>query len=119
MSEAIRTLRFPVDVVANSADWGVEKPAPAFFARVAEVAHTPPGEIAYVGDRVDNDVLPSHEAGMVSVFLRRGPWGLVQARWPEADIADIHLDSLADLPARLGELPAPPPAPGERGELAR
>ena len=121
MTEAIRALDLPVDVVANSADWGVEKPSPAFFVRVAEVSDTPPAQIAYVGDRVDNDVLASHEAGMVSVFLRRGPWGFAQARWPEARVADIRLDSLEDLAARLRELPEPPAAPGagEDGELAR
>jgi FMN phosphatase YigB (HAD superfamily) len=119
MSEAIRALDLPVDVVANSADWGVTKPSPAFFLRVAEVSGTPPGQIAYVGDRVDNDVVPSHEAGMVSVFLRRGPWGFAQERWPEANVADIRLDSLDGLAARLRELPGPPAAAGGHGELAR
>ena len=35
----LREVDAPVDVVASSASWGVEKPSPAFFARVvAEVA---------------------------------------------------------------------------------
>ncbi len=89
------------DFVASSARWGVEKPDPAFFARVAEAAGLPPAEIAHVGDRLDNDVLPARRAGMQAVFLRRGPWGLAHAAWPQAAEADLRLNSLADLPRAL------------------
>jgi HAD superfamily hydrolase (TIGR01549 family) len=99
------SLGLDLDVVASSAAWGVEKPDPAFFARVAAVAGLPPSEIAYVGDRVDNDVLPAKAAGMTAVFLRRGPWGYVHASWPEAAAADLRIDSLADLPAALSVTP--------------
>jgi FMN phosphatase YigB (HAD superfamily) len=91
----------PVDVIASSAGWGVEKPAPAFFTRVAEAANTAPERIAYVGDRLDNDVLPARAAGMVAVFLRRGPWGYLHALRPEVAQADIQIESLSELPARL------------------
>jgi len=111
MTDALRALDLPVDVIENSADWGVEKPDAAFFARVAVRAELPPARIAYVGDRLDNDVLPAREAGMVSVFLRRGPWGLVQARWPEASLAALRIDSLAELPDALASLD-PGPEPG-------
>ncbi len=95
------SLGLDLDVIASSAAWGVEKPDPAFFTRVAEAAGLPPSEVAYVGDRVDNDVLPAKAAGMTAVFLRRGPWGYVHAAWPEAAAADIRIDSLAELPAAL------------------
>jgi len=68
-------LRAHVDFVGSSATWGVDKPAPEFFARLAELAGVEPGKIAYVGDRVDNDVTPALAAGMVGVHVRRGPWG--------------------------------------------
>ncbi len=90
-----------VDVIASSASWGVEKPSPAFFERIAREAGCDAGAIAYVGDRVDNDVVPAAEAGMVGVFLRRGPWGYLQASWPEAERAHVTLDSLAELPEAL------------------
>ena len=46
-----------------------------------------PGDVAYVGDRVDNDVVPSSAAGMRAVWLRRGPWGIVPIAAPvEADL---------------------------------
>jgi FMN phosphatase YigB (HAD superfamily) len=104
MTGALRALALPVDVVENSADWGVEKPDPAFFTRVAALAGLPPGRIAYVGDRLDNDVLPAGEAGMVSVFLRRGPWGLAHARLPEVARATLRIETLAELPGALASL---------------
>ena len=38
-----------------------------------------PTEIAYVGDRLDNDVRPAAAAGMVAIFIRRGPGRWIQA----------------------------------------
>jgi HAD superfamily hydrolase (TIGR01662 family) len=93
----LRELGVQVDVVASSASWGVEKPSPAFFARIAAEAGVDPGEIAYVGDRVDNDVVPAADAGMVAVHLRRGPWGHLQADWPEVARAAIRIDGLSEL----------------------
>jgi HAD superfamily hydrolase (TIGR01549 family) len=101
---ALARLDLPADVIASSAGWGVSKPDPRFFAKVIEAAGEPPASIAYVGDRLDNDVLPSLEAGMVSVFVRRGPWGWMHAERPEIERAHIRLDSLLDLPARLAAL---------------
>lgn len=95
-----------VDLVASSAGWGVEKPDPAFFARVASAAGVAPERVAYVGDRVDNDVLPALAAGMTAVFLRRGPWGYVHARRPEAARASLRIESLAELPGALGRIAA-------------
>ena len=69
-------------------EWGLSKPDPAFFARIADELALPPEEIAYVGDRVDYDILPAAAAGMFTVHLRRGPWGVIQAAWREAATAD-------------------------------
>jgi len=97
----LRECGLEVDLVASSESWGVAKPQPEFFQRVVEWLDVPPEQIAYVGDRVDNDVVPANEAGMVSVFVRRGPWGTLQAEWPEADQAAVQIDSLAALPEAL------------------
>ena len=86
------------EVVVDSAFVGVRKPEPEFFARVAIEAGCEPGEIAYVGDRVDFDVIPSRAAGMVAVHIRRGPWGYLQ---PGREQAEICIDSLAELPEAL------------------
>ena len=84
-----------VDFIASSERWGVEKPDPNFFARVADAAGYPGQEITYVGDRLVNDVLPAAAAGMAALFLQRGPWAAVQKGWPEAQgtttISDLRL----------------------------
>ena len=88
-------------MVASSAGLRAAKPAPGFFAAIARLAGFEPAAIAYVGDRVDNDILPALDAGMLAVHIRRGPWGYLHAEWPEARRADIRIDSLAQLPALL------------------
>jgi FMN phosphatase YigB (HAD superfamily) len=90
-----------VDVVTSSAGLGVSKPDPVFFERLVELAGVAPHDLAYVGDRADNDARPALAAGLVAVHLRRGPWGLLQAT-PEGAIA---IESLAELPAALASVP--------------
>jgi FMN phosphatase YigB (HAD superfamily) len=85
---------FPWDLIGISELWGIEKPAPEFFQRVIESLPCAADEIVYVGDRVDNDVLPALAAGMVAVHIVRGPWGRVQKAPPEA----ITIESLHELP---------------------
>jgi FMN phosphatase YigB (HAD superfamily) len=98
LTEAEDLLREHVDLVGSSARWGVEKPAPAFFERIVSECGVAAGAIAYVGDRVDNDVEPALAAGMVGVHIRRGPWGHLHA--PPA--AALRVSSLEELPRVLG-----------------
>ena len=91
----------PADVISSSASLGVRKPDPAFFEKVVALMECRVDEVAYVGDRVDNDVLPAAAAGLVAVHVRRGPWGRLQSSPPEAALA---LDDLASLPEALASL---------------
>jgi HAD superfamily hydrolase (TIGR01549 family) len=77
-----------VDFVASSSSWGVEKPSSEFFARVVAACGCDPAAIVYVGDRIDNDIVPAVEAGLQTYFVRRGPWAIIQQSWPEA--AAVH-----------------------------
>jgi FMN phosphatase YigB (HAD superfamily) len=86
-----------VDWAASSAELGVEKPSPQFFERLLEVAGRPGAEVAYVGDRIDNDVAPAAAAGMLAVHIRRGPWGYLQRG------AGTQISSLDELPAVLAD----------------
>jgi HAD superfamily hydrolase (TIGR01509 family) len=95
--EAWARSALPADVVTSSDGVGVRKPDPAFFERLVELAGVEAGELAYVGDRVDNDVLPALAVGLVAVHCRRGPWGRLR---PTPDGA-IGIDSLSELPAAL------------------
>jgi HAD superfamily hydrolase (TIGR01549 family) len=101
---SLRELDLPADFIASSAGWGVSKPDPRFFDKVIEAAGVAPEHIAYVGDRVDNDVVPARAAGMTAVFLRRGPWGWMHEERPEIDQAHLRIDSLHGLADRLAAL---------------
>jgi FMN phosphatase YigB (HAD superfamily) len=93
------------DLVATSAGWGVAKPDPAFFARLLSELDLRADQVAYVGDRVDNDIVPAAAAGLFTVHLRRGPWGVIQAAWPEAAMADAsaaNLDEAVDAILAVG-----------------
>jgi FMN phosphatase YigB (HAD superfamily) len=97
-----REQELPADLIASSASWGVRKPARAFFERiVAEAGAAKPEEVAYVGDRVDNDVQPALQAGLVAVHVRRGPWGRLQSGGGRAS---LQVESLAALPPALSRL---------------
>ena len=96
-----RDASLPADVISSSASLGVRKPDPAFFRLIVELAGSAPEEVAYVGDRVDNDVLPAAAAGLVAIHVRRGPWGRLQRTPPEAAFG---LDDLASLPDALASL---------------
>ena len=98
LEEWARERRLPVDLVASSASWGVEKPAPEFFARLVAEAGVEAPEVAYVGDRVDNDVAPARAAGLLAVHLRRGPWAYLQ---DGAAAAHVRIQSLDELPEAL------------------
>ena len=96
-----RSERLPVDVIGSSATWGVRKPSTAFFERLVAEAGFPAGEVAYVGDRLDNDIEPAQACGLVAVWLHRGPWGLLQRGG--GGVA-LEIESLAELPAALTRL---------------
>jgi FMN phosphatase YigB (HAD superfamily) len=91
--------RVHVDFVATSFTLGVEKPSPEFFGRLIAAAGVPAGEVAYVGDRIDNDVAPAAAAGMLPVHIRRGPWGYLQNG---AAPNHVRISSLDELPAAFG-----------------
>jgi FMN phosphatase YigB (HAD superfamily) len=97
----LRTLDPRIEMIGSSERWGVEKPASAFFARIVATLGLPAAEIAYAGDRVDNDVRPAAAAGLVSVFLRRGPWAWIQAGGADPPEAALVVRSLAALPRSL------------------
>jgi FMN phosphatase YigB (HAD superfamily) len=86
-------LRAHVDFVGSSERWGVEKPDTGFFEHVVEAATVPADEILYVGDRVDNDVLPALASGLHAVRIRRGAHAAVAS-----PAGTVTIDSLADLP---------------------
>ena len=102
-TDELRRIGIDAEVLAMSETMGVGKPAPAFFERALELMGGPePGTVAYVGDRIDNDVRPAAAAGMRPVWLRRGPWGVIQ-RIGDGPRPALTVDSLDELVERIGE----------------
>jgi HAD superfamily hydrolase (TIGR01549 family) len=100
----LRRIGIGSDVMAMSEAMGVAKPDAAFYRKALELMGTPdPASVAYVGDRVDNDVLPAMKAGMRAVWLRRGPWGAIGRMPPEVEPA-LVVSILDELAARIGEV---------------
>jgi len=101
----LRALGFEPDVMAMSDEMGVAKPDAAFFERGLELMRVDePGKVAYVGDRVDNDVLPSRAVGMHAVWIRRGPWGAIQELPEEARADTMVVASLSELVTRIDDI---------------
>jgi HAD superfamily hydrolase (TIGR01662 family) len=96
-----RTAGLPVDAIGSSSGWGARKPSAAFFERLVAEAGFPAEEVVYVGDRLDNDIAPAAACGLVPVWIRRGPWGLLQQRGSDAALV---IQSLAELPEALSTL---------------
>jgi HAD superfamily hydrolase (TIGR01549 family) len=99
----LRALGVEADVIAMSDELDVAKPDPVFFRRALELmGHPDPGDVAYVGDRLDNDVRASAAAGLHSVWIRRGPWGVI----PKAPVprATLVIDALPELLEHIDEI---------------
>jgi HAD superfamily hydrolase (TIGR01549 family) len=102
-TEELRRIGVEAEVVAMSAEMGVAKPSQEFFERALELLGSPAASsVAYVGDRVDNDVLPAVVAGMRAVWIRRGPWGFIE-RLPEGVHPALMVDSLSELAERIDD----------------
>jgi HAD superfamily hydrolase (TIGR01662 family) len=105
----LRALGFDLDVMAMSDEFGVHKPTPEFFVAALRAMGDPdPADVAYVGDRLDNDVRPSAAAGMHAVWLKRGPWGILVNDEPPA--GTLVVSSLNELVERIGEVLSVPAA---------
>ena len=90
------------DVMVMSDTLGAQKPAPAFFDAVVQRLGATPTDIAYVGDRIDNDIVPAATAGLRAVRLQRGPWGYLTG--PGEKLAVLTVSSLPELVGRADQV---------------
>ena len=95
--ESMLALGLDADIITTSEHLGFEKPSPKFYEALLAQTGFRPDEAAYVGDRVDNDILPARAVGMTTVFIERGPWGRIHATSGDATYADIRIKALSDL----------------------
>jgi HAD superfamily hydrolase (TIGR01662 family) len=101
-TDELRFLGVRAEVMGMSAEMGVHKPAPEFFVEALHRMGDPePTDVAYVGDRLDNDIHPAAAAGMRPVWIRRGPWAAITDDVPPA--GTLVVDSLNELVERIDE----------------
>jgi HAD superfamily hydrolase (TIGR01549 family) len=101
----LRQLNLPADMIATSDDWGAEKPDLAFFQALSKAAPCKASCIAYVGDRLDNDLKPAKLTGMRTIFIKRGPWGQIWKDHPDiADVAGWQVTSLTEIPSLVASV---------------
>lgn len=84
------------DAVVSSAEAGFEKPDKRIFELALSQACCSACEACMVGDRLDNDIVPTAEMGMTTVWVRQGWFGM-----GNADLAafkpNYTVDSIADV----------------------
>jgi FMN phosphatase YigB (HAD superfamily) len=100
-SDRLRALELGGAFISSSTDWDVAKPDPEFFHRAAHEAGASPDRTVYVGDQLRNDVVAPQNAGLLSVRIRRGPWGFIEHDASVERSCLAVVDSLAQLPAVL------------------
>jgi HAD superfamily hydrolase (TIGR01662 family) len=101
-TEELRFLGVRADVMGMSSEMGVHKPAPEFYVEaLRRMGDPPPTDVAYVGDRLDNDINPAAAAGMRAVWIKRGPWAAITDEAPPP--GTLIVTSLTELTERIGE----------------
>jgi FMN phosphatase YigB (HAD superfamily) len=61
-----------------------------------------PDQTLYVGDRLDNDIVPAAAAGLRTALIKRGPWAMIWQDDPAAKrVPTLRIDSLAELPGKI------------------
>ncbi len=74
------------------------KPDPLIYQQALKLCGQPPERVLFVGDSLTNDVLGPAQAGMRTCWMAADQ----QGDHPEADKADLLIQSLSELPAALG-----------------
>ena len=58
--------------------------------------------LLYVGDRLDNDIMPAARLGLRTALIRRGPWAMIWQDDPDAArVPTFRVDSLAELSGKI------------------
>jgi ribonucleotide monophosphatase NagD (HAD superfamily) len=78
----------------------VGKPSPGFFRLALEGMGVPAGEVAMVGDDVENDVKGAQEAGLVGILVRTGKYREDLVR-QSGILPDLVVKDLGELASRF------------------
>lgn len=80
----------------SSSEEGMAKPDPKIFHKALELASCAPGEAIMVGDRIDNDVRPAKELGILTIRVRQGSHRFQNPR-NRLESADATVDIITEL----------------------
>ncbi|MDR2144375.1 MAG: HAD family hydrolase [Treponema sp.] len=86
------------DVVFSTEEFGVLKPNPAPFVKLASAMGLPPKDILYVGNSPHYDIIGAKKAGMKTALLRRGILSTGFAGGHGAGLADFTFRNYRQLP---------------------
>ena len=67
-----------LDLIIASAEEGVEKPDLRIFEIALERAKCRPENAVMIGDRIDNDIVPAKQKGMITIWIRQGFGGMAE-----------------------------------------
>lgn len=87
-----------LDLIIASAEEGVEKPDLRIFEIALERAKCRPENAVMIGDRIDNDIVPAKQKGMITIWIRQGFGGMAENLTVEEtpDYCVRNLQELAD-----------------------
>ena len=67
-----------IDLIVASAEEGVEKPDLKIFQIALKRAKCHPENAIMIGDRIDNDIVPAKQIGMMTIWIRQGFGGMAE-----------------------------------------
>lgn len=87
------------EVIVGSADVGLRKPDVAIFDYALTQAGVLPEKAIYVGDRIDNDMVPAKKLGMATIWMQQGlgKYNQESLEFP----CDDRIEKVSDLPKIL------------------
>jgi putative hydrolase of the HAD superfamily len=88
------------DSVTTSEDIKMEKPEPGIFTHAMDSLGVGPSTSVMVGDRLDTDIRGAKEAGMISVRIAKGKYGLEKPKDP-GETPDFEITEIWELPEIL------------------
>jgi HAD superfamily hydrolase (TIGR01509 family) len=83
-----------LSAVVDSHWFGRSKPDPAIFTHALQLLDASAERTGFVGDSLDHDIRPARQLGMTTFWVADGSR-------TESGVADVMLDSVAELPDRL------------------
>jgi FMN phosphatase YigB (HAD superfamily) len=88
---------------ATQDDFPITKPDPRYLEMILQTCASSPECSIMVGDRVDNDVVPAKQLGMLTVRIRTGLYRIQEPRIP-SEVPDRELGSVVGLANTVLEL---------------